>query len=386
MIHFARRFIRMAQLSGHAKVWKLDPSNDEASLVSQLEEAANLLRDGELVAFPTETVYGLGANALSDEAVSKIYKAKGRPSDNPLIVHIAEEKQLFDLAQPESISEKATALMRAFWPGPLSIVVPAKPIVSSIVRAGLPTVAVRMPSHPVARALLLRAQVPVAAPSANLSGRPSPTTAEHVIFDLGQRIPGVIDAGAAGVGLESTVVDVSNPAALPMLLRPGGITQEEIEAVIGPIEVDCTITRDLAQLQNANISQEDGHEELFQPRAPGMKYTHYAPVAPLHLVDGSLDYLKRLIAEARQRNLRVGVLTTTENQSLIDADVVVPCGQRSDLVSVAQKLYDALRVFDHERVDMIFSEMFPSSGVGQAIMNRLSKAASHHVLHEASSS
>lgn len=327
----------------------------------QISQAALWINKDEVVAFPTETVYGLGANALSDLAITKIYEAKGRPSDNPLIVHIANSGQLTKLVK--NIPDTAQKLMDAFWPGPLTIIFESNSTVSAKVTAGLETVAVRMPDHPVALALIEAANVPLAAPSANLSGKPSPTKAEHVLHDLNGRIAGVLDGGATGVGLESTVIDCT--CTPPMILRPGGVTREELEAVVGSVTVDKALL-----------------EKDEAPKAPGMKYTHYAPKAPLIIVEGSNSFIQRLVDEQQQNGKRVGVLTTEENKAVYKADMVVACGYRVDLKTVAQHLYDSLRAFDEENIDIIFSESFPHSGVGEAVMNRLSKAAGGQMIKE----
>lgn len=335
------------------KLWIVDKLNPELKYTNEIKEAALWIKNGEVVAFPTETVYGLGANALEENAVTKIFEAKGRPSDNPLIVHVASKEQVEQLVV--SIPQLAEQLMEAFWPGPLTLVLPSKGNVSSAVTAGLSTVAVRVPDHPVALALLEVANVPVAAPSANRSGKPSPTQAVHVLQDLVGKINGVIDGGPTGVGLESTVVDCTTE--IPIILRPGGVTKEQLEGVIGKVEIDPALK-----------------DESTAPRSPGVKYTHYAPNAPLILVD-HLDEMKNHIEENRLKGYRVGVLTTEESKNKYQADVVLSCGSRTDLNTVAQKLYDVLRQFDKQQVDIIFSETFPKEGVGQAIMNRLEKAA-----------
>ena len=334
-----------------------DPTKDHPQII----EAASLLQQNEVVAFPTETVYGLGANAKSDEAVKKIFEAKGRPSDNPLIIHIAKVKQVEDLA--ESISEKARALMDAFWPGPLTLVFPKRAGLSKAATAGLETVAIRMPDHALALALIEASDLPIAAPSANLSGKPSPTTAQHVEKDLTGRISCIVDGGETGVGVESTVVDCTEE--VPVILRPGGDTKEEIEKVIGAVREDPAL-----------------HNTVEAPRSPGMKYTHYAPDAPFVLVDGDKELLQQLASERRQNGQKVGILTTEENKSYFDADVVIACGKRQSLETVAASLYDALRAFDDGDVDIIYGEVFPQEGLGVAIMNRLLKAAGHAVYRQ----
>jgi L-threonylcarbamoyladenylate synthase len=346
----------------NTKVWKVDKYVDKLENNPQVVDAANFLRDNEVVALPTETVYGLGGNAKSDVAVGKIFAAKGRPSDNPLIIHIAEKKQLNGFVA--EVPVKAEVLMEAFWPGPLTIIFKKKEgVLAETATAGLATVAVRMPDHPVALALLKRCGLPIAAPSANSSGKPSPTNAEHVMDDLNGKIAGVIDGGATGIGVESTVIDCTE--AIPVILRPGGVTKEQLEAVVGEVRVDAALT-----------------DEAARPKAPGMKYRHYAPNAPLYMVSGTTKFLQRLVEEKRMEGLRVGVLTTAENAGVYEADVVLACGKRAALTTVAAALYDTLRRFNLEKVDVIYSEVFPNEGVGNAIMNRLQKAAGNKLITE----
>jgi L-threonylcarbamoyladenylate synthase len=346
----------------NTKVWKVDKYVDNLENNPQVVDAANFLRDNEVVALPTETVYGLGGNAESDLAVGKIFAAKGRPSDNPLIIHIAEKKQLSTFVT--EVPDKAEVLMDAFWPGPLTIIFKKKKgVLAETATAGLSTVAVRMPDHPVALALLKSCGLPIAAPSANSSGKPSPTKAQHVMDDLNGKIAGVIDGGATGIGVESTVIDCTE--AIPVILRPGGVTKEQLEAVLGEVRVDAALT-----------------DEAARPKAPGMKYQHYAPNAPLFMVSGTTKFLQRLIEEKRMEGLRVGVLTTEEQADVYEADVALACGKRADLETVAAALYDTLRRFNLEKVDVIYSEIFPNEGVGNAIMNRLQKAAGNKLIAE----
>ncbi|MCX7569566.1 L-threonylcarbamoyladenylate synthase [Tumebacillus sp. DT12] len=333
----------------------------------EVERAAGLLRQGEVVAFPTETVYGLGANAFDRSAVDKIFQAKGRPSDNPLIVHIA------DMADVEKLVERVPAharrLMEHFWPGPLTLVLPAKASIPANVTAGLDTVGVRMPDHETALGLIQAAGVPLAAPSANRSGRPSPTAADHVLEDLAGRIAGVVDGGPSSVGVESTVLDCTGD--VPMILRPGSVTAEMLRDVIGEVSTDPALAGQGA------------------PRSPGVKYTHYAPKGEMHLVQGAraVDVIEELAMKAIRAGLRVGILTTAEGegqyQTLVQAAervYVLPVGRRSDLSTVATGLYDAIRAFDRYDADVIYAETFPETGTGVAIMNRLRKAAGHRVI------
>jgi L-threonylcarbamoyladenylate synthase len=342
-------------------VFSVDNFVDESLIYPQIVEAANFLRRDELVAFPTETVYGLGANAKSTAAVEKIFQAKGRPSDNPLIVHIASIEQLHEIAC--EIPDVAYTLMNHFWPGPLTIVLKKKEGISEKVTAGLDTVAVRMPAHPVALALIRASGLPIAAPSANRSGRPSPTIAKHVLDDLEGKIAAIVDGGATGIGVESTVVDCTQP--VPVILRPGGVTKEEMEQIVGEVRIDPGL-----------------EEKEATPKSPGMKYTHYAPQAPLIVVKGSPSFLQTLIDKQKTEGKKVGVLTTEEQRHHYNADVVLTCGRRSDLSTVAHRLYDVLRQFDETDVDLIYSESFPSEGIGAAIMNRLMKAAGQQQIVE----
>lgn len=342
--------------------WTVDSKDDLSKSYPQISQAAQLLKKNELVAFPTETVYGLGANAASDEAVAKIYQAKGRPSDNPLIVHVASKEQVKEVAGP--IPPIAEKLIDAFWPGPLTLVLPKKDGLSSLVTAGLDTVAVRMPDHPLALALIKEAGVPIAAPSANLSGKPSPTLARHVAHDLTGRIAGIVDGGPTGVGVESTVIDCTSE--VPVILRPGGITKEQIEEAAGQVEVDRALLK-----------------EGEAPKSPGMKYTHYAPKAEVTVVKGSSRFIQELVDQAKREGKTTGVLTTLENQEMYRADAVIACGSRKHPETIAANLYDVLRQFDEvENLEIIYSEAFSEEGVGTAIMNRLLKAAGQRLITE----
>ncbi len=344
------------------KMWTVDKNVDKTNSYPQLVDAAQKLKDGELIAFPTETVYGLGANALLGGSVAGIYEAKGRPSDNPLIVHIGEKEQIHGLV--EEIPLVAEKLMEKFWPGPLTLIFQKKEgVFPDVVTAGLSSVAIRMPDHPVALDLLRKAGCPTAAPSANLSGKPSPTTAEHVREDLDGKIAGIVDGGPTGVGLESTVLDVTG--SIPQILRPGGITREQLEEVIGEVSVDPGLVKD-----------------SDAPKAPGMKYKHYAPKAPLTLVEGTPQFIQKLINEERALGKKVGVYTVEEHAHLYDADIVITGGSREELDSVAEKMYGVLRQFDKEQPDLIFGEVYPEAGIGIAIMNRLKKAAGGRIIKQ----
>ncbi|MDC3411781.1 L-threonylcarbamoyladenylate synthase [Terrihalobacillus insolitus] len=334
-------------------VWSIQQIDQDTAKIS-VEEAAQKLKEQEVVAFPTETVYGLGADATNEAAVNKIFQAKGRPSDNPLIVHVATKQQMEEFVT--HIPPLAGTLITAFMPGPLTIILPSNGKIAANVTAGLDTVGLRIPDHPVALALIQACHLPLAAPSANRSGRPSPTTAAHVLHDLDGKIAGVLDAGQTGVGVESTVVDCTGD--LPMILRPGGVTRQQLEKVIGEVMVDPALAK-----------------KNEKPKSPGMKYTHYAPEAPLWLVDGSVNFIQNLINENNKEGLQVGVLASDELACQVTADVVRACGSRADLKQVAIHLYDALRSFSSTNVDIIICETFIEEGIGEAIMNRLQKAA-----------
>ena len=332
----------------------------------ELAEAAGILRKGGLVAFPTETVYGLGANGLDEEAAKKIYAAKGRPSDNPLIAHISAPEELEALAA--EIPCFAKRLMELYWPGPLTMVFKKKEIVPYGTTGGLDTVAVRMPSDPIARALIRLAGVPVAAPSANRSGWPSPTTADHVWQDMAGRIEMIIDGGPVGIGVESTIVDVTGP--VPVILRPGAITMEMVRDALGQVEIDPAIVGPI--------------KEGVRPKAPGMKYRHYAPKARMTLVEGEMEQvvraINRLAREALKQGERVGIICTDETRFCYPAGMIRSVGIRAREETVAHNLYAVLREFDDLEADVIFSESFPDDQIGQAIMNRLSKAAGYHII------
>ena len=330
-----------------------------------LAEAAALIRAGALVGFPTETVYGLGANALDSDAVAAIFAAKGRPGDNPLIAHIAQLEQLSPLISGEP-SPAARALMDAFWPGPLTLIFPKSVAVPRRTTAGLDTVAIRMPSHPVAQALILRCGLPIAAPSGNRSGRPSPTTAAHMLEDMDGRVPLIIDGGSCGVGVESTVVDVTGE--VPRVLRPGGVTPEQIEAVCGACEVDPSVMRPLGEGE--------------KPRSPGMKYRHYAPAGELTIYRGAPEAVAAAICAAYDR------AESERNRALILAmDANLPrYGERrarslgQDAKQAAKRLFAALREADALRADVILAEAVDDAGIGLAVMNRMGRAAAFHIV------
>lgn len=366
------------------KVWIMNPQTIEAA-DSGLQEAARWLREGKRVAFPTETVYGLGADARSAEAVAGIFAAKGRPSDNPLIVHIADRSQLGDLTDADRLDETSRRLMDAFWPGPLTLVLPAKPgAVAANVTAGLPTVAVRMPDHPVALRLIEAAGCPVAAPSANRSGRPSPTRASHVLADLDGLIDGIVDGGPTGVGVESTVVEVVD--GVVHVLRPGGVSAEELRRVAGRVEARGELSAALARSGEGRPSSGQLAEEEAAPKSPGMKYAHYAPRGRLTVVSGDSPdrisaWIREQLRKASAEGERTGVLTFEEHceQYGSEADVVVTAGSLKSPETVARNLYGALRSFDEQNVTVIYAEALEEEGIGLAVMNRLLKAAGHRI-------
>lgn len=356
-----------------AKIQHKEGSTQEAAVNIEKDNqkiydmAGQILRDGGLVAFPTETVYGLGADALDSQASAKIYAAKGRPSDNPLIVHIADTKDLYKLST--DVNDNAIKLAEKFWPGPLTMILKKSDIVPETITGGLGTVAIRMPSHPVAARLIKESGVYIAAPSANTSGKPSPTKAEHVINDMNGRIDMIIEDDTVDIGVESTIVDLSED--VPTILRPGYITKRMLEDVLGQVNVDPVIMGSV--------------KEGVVPKAPGMKYKHYAPDADLAIVEGDTDAvikkINELTQEKEQQGYKVGIMTTMEDSSLYKSGIVKVVGSRLDEKTVAHNLYAALRDFDKLGVQYIYSESFSTNDVGQAVMNRLIKAAGHTVIN-----
>lgn len=335
--------------------------------MDKIAQAGKILSEGGLVAFPTETVYGLGADAMDARASAKIYAAKGRPSDNPLIVHIADLDALKDIAS--EVPETAGKLARRFWPGPLTMIMNKSEKVPFETTGGLSTVAVRMPSHPVALALIRASGTYIAAPSANTSGRPSPTMASHVLQDMNGKIQAVVDGGKVGIGIESTIVDLT--ADPPMILRPGYITREMLEEVLGEVSVDKAILSENA-------------DKNFKPKAPGMKYKHYAPKGNLTIVEGALENvistINALTEHAEACGKKTAVITVDETASRYTCTHVFSIGTRSNEESIASNLYDILRKMDDMNMEVIYSESYNDGGLGQAIMNRLLKAAGHQVV------
>lgn len=332
-----------------------------------LKPAAELIRSGGLVAFPTETVYGLGASAFREDSVERIYQAKGRPSDNPLIVHISHRDQLDQIVS--QVPEAAKILMDHFWPGPLTLVMPKQNTIPDTVTAGLPTVAVRFPQHPVAQALISMAGVPIAAPSANTSGRPSPTTAGHVIDDLFGKIDAVVDGGSASFGLESTVVDVSEEVSV--LLRPGSVTYEQLCDVLGKVAL------------GEGVAQKPG--EHVKAKAPGMKYTHYSPNAKVIVVKGESEavtrYINEKIEELHSSGKRAGAMVYQQALGhIMHADVLLSLGDLCHRSAAAARLFAYLRTFEQQGVDVVYAQDCGESGIGLAISNRLNKAAGYEIV------
>lgn len=326
---------------------------------NELLEAAQILKDGGLVAIPTETVYGLAANAYNGEAVSRVFEAKGRPTDNPMIVHISSIEEIYPLVT--DFPENARKLADAFWPGPLTMILPKSDLVPREVAPRLETVAVRMPSHPIARKIIELAGVPLAAPSANSSGSPSPTTAQHVLHDLDGKINAVVDGGECDVGIESTVITLAtNP---PRLLRPGGITVDQLESVLGHIEVDPAVISEL----------EDG----VAPASPGMKYKHYSPKAQVYIVEGSLESFKFLIDSDRQEGDMALCFNDEEKDIPIPS---LPFGDEGDLDAQAHLLFAELRKFDELGAKRVFVRAPSSEGVGLGVYNRLLRAAAFKII------
>ncbi|MEM2249498.1 MAG: L-threonylcarbamoyladenylate synthase [Candidatus Bathyarchaeia archaeon] len=345
-------------------VFKVNPENPEDKTIC---EAANIIRNGGLVAFPTETVYGLGADALNAKAVLALFKAKKRPLDNPPIVHVGRFEDVYKLAR--DVPAKAKILMETFWPGPLTLVLKRSNIVPDVTVAGLDTIAVRMPKHNVALALIRESGCPIAAPSANLAGRPSPTTAEHVLEDLNGRIDAILDAGPTRIGVESTVLDMTVDP--PQILRPGGTPREALEAALGKVELHP-------------VAVAEKRLPVEKARSPGMKHRHYAPKAKLIVVEGESSAIVKKVMELINRykgqNMKVGVLATDETASLYRADVVKSLGSRNRLDVVARNLFGLLREFDIEGVNIIIAEGVPTEGLGLAVMNRLRKASGYKIV------
>ena len=330
-----------------------------------IDMLARALRNGELVSIPTETVYGLGANGLDPEAMDKIYAAKGRPSDNPLILHIPNRESIKPLVT--EVSSTAQALMDSFWPGPLTITLPKSDLVPDRATGGLPRVALRCPDHDGCRVLLQRAGIPIAAPSANISGRPSPTTAQDVYNDMNGRISYILDAGPCTIGVESTVVEVHDDKVI--ILRPGGITKAQLETVVSNVEYDTAL-----------VSAET------KPKAPGMKYTHYAPDAPMTVVVGTPESVANTFNElSKGIEGPIGCLVSHETYELIKDDSRFMChyfGHHGDALALGHDFYKSLLHFNENRVTLILAEGVNDDGFGVAIMNRMEKASGHQIIYK----
>lgn len=344
------------------QIIRVDEGHENTEL---LRQAGEVIKAGGLVAFPTETVYGLGGDAMNPDSSRRIYAAKGRPSDNPLIVHICRIEDLGPIVK--RVPEAAGKLAKAFWPGPLTMIFEKSDLVPYETTGGLDTVAVRMPSHPAAMALIRFAGGYIAAPSANLSGRPSPTSAKYVEEDMMGRIEMIIDGGDVEIGLESTIIDMTQD--MPLILRPGYVTKEMLEEVLQSVGEDKTLMSDCSGQA---------------PKAPGMKYRHYAPKGELTIVDGEMrrvvGYINEETARMQEKGHKVGVIGTDATITGYIGDICKSVGDRDEEATIAKRLYRTLREFDDEGVTVIFSESFDTAGMGQAIMNRLLKAAGHHVI------
>ena len=330
---------------------------------NEIKKMAEILRKGETVIFPTETVYGLGANALDGEAAKKIYKAKGRPSDNPLIVHIAHKEEIENIT--ENVTEKAKMVIDKFWPGPITVILKKKDIIPSVTSGGLDTVAVRMPSNKIANALIDAAGIPIAAPSANISGRPSPTRAEHVYNEMNGRVSGIIMGGDCNFGLESTVVDFTGE--FPMILRPGSITREMLQEVVGRVDLDPSLEK---------------KEDNIKAKAPGMKYKHYSPKADVYIIKGEKENTAEKMNELSKLNsekgIKTGLICMSDIAEKVKADEIIDLGDTYE--KVGANLFDALIQMDERKTDVVYSESFSTDGVGQAIMNRLLKSAAYKII------
>lgn len=345
---------------------KVDKSNPQNNL-DVIKEASEILNNGGLVAFPTETVYGLGADALNPKAVKSIYEAKGRPSDNPLIVHISDISEVNNLVK--YVSEKAEKLMNTFWPGPLTIIFNKKDIVPKETSGGLDTVAIRFPENKIANYLIKFSKIPIAAPSANSSGKPSPTNANHVMVDLNGKIDMILDGGSCKYGLESTIIDVTEDT--PCLLRPGSITKEMIENIIGKINIDKSILSKIEPNQ--------------RPKAPGMKYKHYSPEAEVMIINGSLknivNTINKFTNQNKEKNIKTAVIASEQTKDKYNNDIVLVIGDRLNPETIASNLFKILRQCDELCVNKVYVESFDENEIGMAIMNRLKKSAGYNILN-----
>lgn len=344
------------------KIVKVDPNNIDYEII---KEAAQIINNGGTVVFPTETVYGIGADALNNEAVDKIFKAKGRPQDNPLIVHISDFNELYDFAS--DIPEKAKRLADKFWPGPMTMILYKNDVLSDKITAGLNTAAIRLPSNEIALALIRESKKPIAAPSANTSGKPSPTEVSHVIEDLMGKVDMIIDGGSTYIGLESTVVDMTTD--VPMILRPGGITLEDIIEVLGNCDYDPAIIKS---------------GEKIIPKSPGQKYRHYHPKADVILYKGEIENIIKKINEDYEQleseGKNVGIMSTVQTEKYYINKKIICVGDRTNLLTISSNLFKDLRQFDQKGIDIILAESIDEQGLGKAIMNRLSKASGKTII------
>ncbi|MEM1626387.1 MAG: L-threonylcarbamoyladenylate synthase [Sulfolobaceae archaeon] len=342
------------------RIVRIDPLNID---YNKIDEAALIIKRGGLVAFPTETVYGLGGNAFNPNAAEKIYKAKQRPIDNPLIVHIHKIEQLLEVAS--DIDEKIFEVVKKIWPGPITFVLKRNEKLPKITCGGRDTVAVRMPAHPIALALIERSEVPIAAPSANLAGKPSPTKAEHVIEDLGDRVDLIIDGGETFFGVESTIIDMTKKP--PVLLRPGPFTVEELTKIFGEIIVPEEVK---------------GLREFKEAIAPGMKYRHYSPNTKLLVIENK-KLIREILEDIKKKGLKVAILCSRElSKEIDDSYQKIILGSEENLYEIAKNLFDSFRKLDKLNVDVGIIQSFPEKGIGLAIMNRIRKAANYNIVHK----
>lgn len=344
------------------KIIKINKENIDKNLII---DAANTIKNSGIVAFPTETVYGLGANGLDENAAKKIFAAKGRPQDNPLILHVYSIEQVEELVQ--EIPAVAKKCMDEFWPGPLTILLPKSSKVPDIITAGLTTVAIRMPKNKIALELIKESNVPIAAPSANISGRPSPTSAKHVIDDMMGKVEMIIDGGETGIGLESTVLDLSGE--IPMILRPGGVTKEDLEKIIPNVTIDFAIIKE---------------DENIIPKSPGQKYRHYAPKSEMLVFTGNVERIVETITSKTKEYInngkKVGIISTDETKEFYNEGIVISMGSRKNKETIAHNLFNTLRLFDEKNVDIILAEGVELSDIGTAIMNRMMKASGGRII------
>jgi len=347
----------------NTKIIRMDSNNINSKIIA---EAGNAIKTGKLVVFPTETVYGLGANACDGKAVKKIFLAKGRPQDNPLIAHIADFESINEIAL--EVTEEARKLAEKFWPGPMTLIMKKKPIISDITSAGLESIGIRMPSNTIARELIKASGVPIAAPSANISGRPSPTDIERCVEDMNGKVDYIIGGEQCTFGLESTVIDCTTKPVC--VLRPGAITLEMIKEVDSRAYIDPAIMKK--------------PDKDLRPKAPGMKYKHYAPKADVKIIEGDLQKTIEKINEMVQNYIddgkKVGVMATDETMKFYDNVKIISLGSRKDMYSIGKNLFETLRSFDDDNVDIILSEAFNEKGFGVAIMNRLNKSAGFDII------